>query len=205
MWFLPRAGGERDARHAGRGVLDPTPTGLSWMYWAMSESSTSSAARNRRIAASPGVRPPLAEAVGGSANSRPAPMVAAPTAAPLSKNERRLLRCVACSVASMVVSLRKPGPASGRRFTDSRDASEEESAAGAGQAGRRCVRTGRPKGASPRPPPACPWFYLLGPTGSTVNWIRGFSGLTTGSGERSRVSTCASPSRSCLSCWPGSR
>src|SRR5712691_10756998 len=70
-----------------------------------SVSSVSAAARKRRIAASPGVRPPLAEAGVASANSRPAAIVAAPAAAPLSRKERRLLRCSDCSVVSMIFSL----------------------------------------------------------------------------------------------------
>src|SRR6266478_8712733 len=54
-----------------------------------SASMSSAAARNRRISASPRVRPPLALAVGALANS-PAPMVPAPTASDLPKKERRL-------------------------------------------------------------------------------------------------------------------
>src|SRR5437773_3077067 len=55
-----------------------------------SDSRISAAARKRRIAASPSVRPPLASAAAVSANS-PAPTAPAPTAAPLSKNDRRLV------------------------------------------------------------------------------------------------------------------
>src|SRR5438874_12938552 len=54
-----------------------------------SASMSSAAARNRRISASPRVRPPLALAVGALANS-PAPIVPAPTASDLPKKERRL-------------------------------------------------------------------------------------------------------------------
>src|SRR6266481_4306973 len=54
-----------------------------------SVSMISAAARNRRIASSPAVRPPLALAVGALANS-PAPIVPAPTASDLPKKERRL-------------------------------------------------------------------------------------------------------------------
>src|SRR5712692_9141429 len=62
----------------------------SSLYWIQkSASSISAAAANRRRAASPGVRPPLARAVGALANS-PAPMVPAPTASDLPKKERRL-------------------------------------------------------------------------------------------------------------------
>src|SRR5882757_5665466 len=56
-----------------------------------SASMSSAAARNRRISASPRVRPPLARAVGALANS-PAPIVPAPTASDLPKKERRLRR-----------------------------------------------------------------------------------------------------------------
>src|SRR5256886_8204253 len=55
-----------------------------------SASMISAAARNRRISASPRVRPPLALAVGALANS-PAPMVPAPTASDVPKKERRLI------------------------------------------------------------------------------------------------------------------
>src|SRR5256886_544062 len=54
-----------------------------------SASISSAAARNRRIALSPAVRPPLALAVEALANS-PAPIVPAPTASDLPKKERRL-------------------------------------------------------------------------------------------------------------------
>src|SRR5438270_8191864 len=50
----------------------------------------SAAARNRRMSASPTVRPPLALAVGALANS-PAPRVPAPTASDVPKKERRLI------------------------------------------------------------------------------------------------------------------
>src|SRR5437870_12143846 len=55
-----------------------------------SVSMISAAARNRRIASSFRVRPPLAVAVGALANS-PAPMVPAPTASDVPKKERRLI------------------------------------------------------------------------------------------------------------------
>src|SRR5882724_6934001 len=55
-----------------------------------SVSMISAAARNRRMDASPDVRPPLALAVGALANS-PAPMVPAPTASDFPKKERRLI------------------------------------------------------------------------------------------------------------------
>src|SRR5262252_10435751 len=71
-----------------------------------SVSRVSSAARNRRMAASPGVRPPLALSAkaGTPAANSPAPTVpAAPTASPLRKKERRLLACCeCCSVCAMI-------------------------------------------------------------------------------------------------------
>src|SRR2546428_3688736 len=69
-----------------------------------SVSMISAAARNRRIAASPWVRPPLASASDGSSNRPPAPRLAAPTAAPLSRKDRRLVRSRDCSLASMSFS-----------------------------------------------------------------------------------------------------
>src|SRR5882724_3780135 len=56
-----------------------------------SASMSSAAARNRRISASPRVRPPLALAARALANS-PAPIVPAPTASDLPKKERRLIK-----------------------------------------------------------------------------------------------------------------
>jgi hypothetical protein len=53
-------------------------------------SSSSSAAGNRSRAASPGVRPPRASAVRAPGNS-PTPIVPAPAASDLAKNERRLI------------------------------------------------------------------------------------------------------------------
>src|SRR5258705_12752754 len=50
----------------------------------------SAAARNRRMSASPRVRPPRAATAGAVANS-PAPMVPAPTASDVPKKERRLI------------------------------------------------------------------------------------------------------------------
>src|SRR5215469_1995498 len=70
-----------------------------------SVSRVSSADRNRRMAASPGVRPPLAPArVGTSLTSRAAPMAPAPpTASPLRKKERRLVAwCDGCPVCAMI-------------------------------------------------------------------------------------------------------
>src|SRR6266487_5627194 len=106
-----------------------------------SVSSVSSAARNRRIAPSPGVRPPLARAFGGSANSRPAPTVAAPATAPLSKKERRLLRCSDRSVASMVfLLLESPCLPKGGFAEAGLGLGPAERAAAAGPAGRRRIR-----------------------------------------------------------------
>src|SRR6476646_2924369 len=62
----------------------------------MSVSRISAAARKRRIAASPFVRPPLAPATAVSAN--PAPTAPAPIAAPFSKNDRRLVDSVVGSM-----------------------------------------------------------------------------------------------------------
>src|SRR6476660_8067800 len=78
------------------GLPLPPGTSASWippssLYCChKSASMSSAAASNRRIAASPAVRPPLARAVGALANS-PAPMVPAPTASDLPKKERRLM------------------------------------------------------------------------------------------------------------------
>src|SRR6266511_6326106 len=83
-----------------------------------SVSMISAAAKNRRIAASPRVRPPLARAGGASVSSRPAPRVAAPTAAPFAKKERRLVRYSDCSTVSMISSF--PGPLSGAEVRDRR-------------------------------------------------------------------------------------
>src|SRR5712692_158495 len=72
-----------------------------------SVSRISAAARNRRMAASPGVRPPLrsaARAADPSASSRPAAIVPAPSASPPSTKERRLVRGANCSVVSMISS-----------------------------------------------------------------------------------------------------
>ena len=66
----------------------------------------SAAARKRRIAASPLVRPPLAKAGEASVSSRPAPRVPAPSAAPLTRKERRFVRCPDCSVVSIISSFR---------------------------------------------------------------------------------------------------
>src|SRR5438552_1858350 len=64
----------------------------SSLYWIQKSASiSSSAAGNRSRAASPGVRPPLASAVRMPLNS-PAPMVPAPTASDLPRNERRLIK-----------------------------------------------------------------------------------------------------------------
>src|SRR5450759_2059889 len=66
----------------------------SSLYWIQkSASSISAAAANRRRAASPEVRPPLASAVAGAnpLTNSPAPMVPAPTASDLPKKERRLI------------------------------------------------------------------------------------------------------------------
>src|SRR5437588_3191491 len=78
------------------GVLPlPPGTSLSWtppssLYCCQrSLSMISAAARNRRMATSPGVTSPLAFAVGVFSNN-PAPMVPAPTASDLPKKERRL-------------------------------------------------------------------------------------------------------------------
>src|SRR5207249_8441586 len=63
----------------------------SSLYWIQkSASSSSSAAGNRGRAASPGVRPPLALAVWMLGNS-PAPIVPAPKASDVPRNERRLI------------------------------------------------------------------------------------------------------------------
>src|SRR5713226_8886063 len=91
----------------------PPGTSLSWMppsslYCCQaSVSRISAAARNLRMAASPGVRPPLpasAKAGDACANSRAAPTVPAPTASPPTKKERRLVTCSDCSVVSMISS-----------------------------------------------------------------------------------------------------
>src|SRR5439155_27041657 len=78
------------------GLPVPPGTSESWtppssLYWIQkSASSNSSAAGNRSSAASPAVRPPRASAVRMLVNS-PAPIVPAPTASDLPRNERRLI------------------------------------------------------------------------------------------------------------------
>src|SRR5229473_1661215 len=60
-----------------------------------SVSRISAAARNLRMAASPGVRPLLFASAKAdtSFSNRPPPTVPAPTASPVSRNERRLVKC----------------------------------------------------------------------------------------------------------------
>src|SRR5246127_476364 len=94
----------------------PPGTSPSWMpasslYCCQrSVSISSAAARNRRIATSPFVSPPFgrrfASASAGSSNRPPAPRLAAPTAAPFSRKERRLVASGDCSLASIVYSFR---------------------------------------------------------------------------------------------------
>src|SRR5437867_12258460 len=63
----------------------------SSLYWIQKSASiSSSAAGNRSRAASPGVRPPLALAV-RVLIKKPPPIVPAPTAIDLPRNERRLI------------------------------------------------------------------------------------------------------------------
>src|SRR5215469_12233564 len=89
----------------------PPGTSLSWtppssLYCCQkSVSRVSSAERKRRMAASPGVRPPLAPArVGTPLTKRAVPMAPAPpTASPLRKKERRLVACCdGCPVCAMI-------------------------------------------------------------------------------------------------------
>src|SRR3954453_17092178 len=68
-----------------------------------SASTSSAAARNWRMATSPFVSPPLAEA-GRALTRRLAPMAPAPTAAPFSRNERRSVMRQDCSASSMIPS-----------------------------------------------------------------------------------------------------
>src|SRR6185437_14685148 len=90
----------------------PPGTSPSWMpasslYCCQrSVSMISAAARKRRIAASPRVRPPACAKAGASSRtSRPTPKVAAPATAPLARKERRLVRLPCSSGVSMVSSL----------------------------------------------------------------------------------------------------
>src|SRR3954452_7476483 len=93
--------------------LFPLPPGRSrsWMppsslYCShRSASRSSAAARNWRMATSPLVRPPSAEAGGGWASRRPAPMAPTPTAAPLSRNERRFVKRPDGSIFSTIFLL----------------------------------------------------------------------------------------------------
>src|SRR5947209_12068016 len=88
----------------------PVPPGTSAsgtppssLYWCQrSSSSSSAAARNWRIATSPSVRPAVAKAAGGSAKSRVPAIAPAPTAAPLSTKERRVVKCPDWSVLSIL-------------------------------------------------------------------------------------------------------
>src|SRR4051794_40989775 len=68
-----------------------------------SVSISSAAARKRRMAASPLVRPLLARAADASAKSPPAP-IAAPATAPLTKSERRVVPSAWIDCCSMVSS-----------------------------------------------------------------------------------------------------
>src|SRR6266498_5102091 len=82
----------------------------SSLYWIQkSASSISSAAGNRRRAASPDVRPPLALAVWVLGNS-PTPTVPAPRASDLPRKERRLIKLFRALVLSFRLS-------SGGRFS----------------------------------------------------------------------------------------
>src|SRR4051794_8239109 len=69
-----------------------------------SASRSSAAARNWRMATSPLVRPPSAEAGEGWASRRPAPMAPTPTAAPLTRNERRSVKLRDGSMCSTIFS-----------------------------------------------------------------------------------------------------
>src|SRR4051812_35441029 len=77
----------------------PPATSASWtppssLYcFQRSASSSSAAARNLRIAASPAGSPSPASAAGVSIRNLPAPRVRAPAAAPLTRKDRRLVRC----------------------------------------------------------------------------------------------------------------
>src|SRR5712692_6683921 len=96
------------------GLPLPPGSSLSWippssLYCCQaSVSRISAAARKRRIAASPGVRPPAPSAGDASAKSRPVAITPALAAAPLSRNERRLVRAADCSVVSMIFSFCLP-------------------------------------------------------------------------------------------------
>src|SRR4029079_11527811 len=127
-WFMSSSSTATASAYAGLPL--PPGTSLSWMpasslYCCQrSVSISSAAARNRRIAASPFVRPPfgppfgrgLASASDGSSNRPPAPRLAAPTAAPFSRKERRLVTSCDWSLASIIFSSRSaPSRAGGPR------------------------------------------------------------------------------------------
>src|SRR3954454_24869621 len=93
--------------------LFPLPPGRSWSWIPPSSlycshrsaSRSSAAARNCRMATSPLVRPPSAEAGDGWASRRPAPMAPTPTTAPLTRNDRRLVKRPDGSISSTIFLL----------------------------------------------------------------------------------------------------